>query len=170
MKVHGNAWRGDFVSNTFVFMGCIEWELCILGFLRWMGPSGPRVLRFDGPLARGLWYRRFAAMKFYSQRYGNGFCVYSAARRRAKASFLWKEPALRDSLPASHCHSERSEESRYKSRMRQLLLNTGRQEVFSILNIYLIRCEQHFGDQPPPAALPPLVPTAPPFPRCAGAQ
>ena len=29
MKVHGNAWRSSFVSNTFVFMGCIEWELCI---------------------------------------------------------------------------------------------------------------------------------------------
>ena len=29
MKVHGNAWRGGFVSNTFAFMGCIEWELCI---------------------------------------------------------------------------------------------------------------------------------------------
>ena len=26
-------------------------------FLRLMGPSGPKVLRFDGPLARGLWYR-----------------------------------------------------------------------------------------------------------------
>ena len=30
------------------------------------------------------------------------------------------------SLP--HCHSERSEESRYKSRMRQILLNTNRRE------------------------------------------
>ena len=29
MKVHGNAWRSGFVSNTFVFMGCIEWELYI---------------------------------------------------------------------------------------------------------------------------------------------
>lgn len=26
-------------------------------FLRLMGPSVPKVLRFDGPLARGLWYR-----------------------------------------------------------------------------------------------------------------
>ena len=48
MKVHGNAWRSGFVSNTFVFMGCIEWKLYILRFLRWMGPSGPRVLKFDG--------------------------------------------------------------------------------------------------------------------------
>ena len=28
-KVHGNAWRGGLASNTFVFIGCIEWELCI---------------------------------------------------------------------------------------------------------------------------------------------
>ena len=26
-------------------------------FLRWTGPMGRRVLKFDGPLARGLWYR-----------------------------------------------------------------------------------------------------------------
>ena len=26
-------------------------------FLRWMRPVGARVLRFDGPLARGLWWR-----------------------------------------------------------------------------------------------------------------
>ena len=29
VKVHGNAWRGGFVSNIFVFIDCIEWELCI---------------------------------------------------------------------------------------------------------------------------------------------
>ena len=26
-------------------------------FLRWTGPMGRRVLKFDGPLARGLWWR-----------------------------------------------------------------------------------------------------------------
>ena len=26
-------------------------------FLRWTGPMGRRVLKFDGPLARGWWYR-----------------------------------------------------------------------------------------------------------------
>ena len=33
-------------------------------FLGLTGPWGRRVLRFDGPMARGLWYRRFAAMSF----------------------------------------------------------------------------------------------------------
>ena len=28
---------------------------------------GPRVLKFDWPLARGLWYRRFAAMSIYAR-------------------------------------------------------------------------------------------------------
>ena len=31
-----------------------------------MCPVGARVLKFDGPSARGLWYRRFAAMSIYA--------------------------------------------------------------------------------------------------------
>ena len=40
-----------------------QWESGI-GFLGLTGPPGRKVLKFDGPLARGLWYRRFAAMNF----------------------------------------------------------------------------------------------------------
>ena len=70
MKVHGNAWRGGFVSNTFVFMGCIEWELCIKrkgseGKVDGVfGPEGYSRLsaagcveRGDGPSGCGWWWR-----------------------------------------------------------------------------------------------------------------
>ena len=34
--------------------------------LKFDGTFAPKVLRFDGPAGRGLWYRRFAAMSMYA--------------------------------------------------------------------------------------------------------
>ena len=56
-KVNENAWWGYSVSNTFVFMDCIVCRLWFGGFLRWTGPMGRRVLKFDGLSGRGLWWR-----------------------------------------------------------------------------------------------------------------
>ena len=56
-KVNENAWWDYRVSNTFVFMRCIACRLWFGGFLRWTGPMGRRVLKFDGLSGRGLWYR-----------------------------------------------------------------------------------------------------------------
>ena len=56
-KVNENAWWGYRVSNTFVFMRCIACRLWFGGFLRWTGPMGRRVLKFDGLSGRGLWWR-----------------------------------------------------------------------------------------------------------------
>ena len=39
------------------------WPLRVLKF---DGAFAPKVLRFDGPAGRGLWYRRFAAMSMYA--------------------------------------------------------------------------------------------------------
>ena len=51
-------------------------------FLGLTGPWGRRVLRFDGPMGRGLWYRRFAAMSFIECR--------SAAKPNNRACGAWK--------------------------------------------------------------------------------
>ena len=62
-KVNENAWWDYRVSNTFVFMRCIACRLWFGGFLRWTGPMGRRVLKFDGLSGRGLWYRPYGAQR-----------------------------------------------------------------------------------------------------------
>jgi len=57
-------------------------------FLRLMGPLGPKVLRFDGPLARRLWWRHWSRTAAQVQR---------VVDSRFAAMFI--KTALRDSLP-----------------------------------------------------------------------
>ena len=63
MKVHGNAWRSGLVSNTFVFMGCIEWRLCIKrkgseGVISPLEPLRGRVQRVHKVhRVQRVWYR-----------------------------------------------------------------------------------------------------------------
>ena len=53
-----------------------------------MGPLGPKVLRFDGPLARRLWWRYWSRTAAQVQR---------VVDSRFAAMFI--KTALRDSLP-----------------------------------------------------------------------
>ena len=53
-----------------------------------MGPLGPKVLRFDGPLARRLWWRHWSRTASQVQR---------VVDSRFAAMFI--KTALRDSLP-----------------------------------------------------------------------
>ena len=53
-----------------------------------MGPLGPKVLRFDGPLARRLWWRHWSRTTAQVQR---------VVDSRFAAMFI--KTALRDSLP-----------------------------------------------------------------------
>ena len=53
----GGALRAQIIKRGAAgAAGCVE-GLCRERFLGLTGPMGRRVLKFDGPLARGLWYR-----------------------------------------------------------------------------------------------------------------
>ena len=121
-------------------------------------PIGRRVLKFDGPTGRGLWYRP-AGDEFYNSALQNG-------KPNNRASPDGNAPLL----PTAPLHGKashvifRSLSLPYKSRSlatggsmsldSQVALlpyesssfATPEGEVCSMLNINLIRCEQHFGD------------------------
>ena len=94
-------------------------------------PIGRRVLKFDGPTGRGLWYRP-AGDEFYNSALQNG-------KPNNRASPDGNAPLL----PTAPLHGKashvifRSLSLPYKSRS----LATPEGKVCSMLNIYLIRCE-----------------------------
>ena len=62
-----------------------------------MGPLGPKVLRFDGPLARRLWWRHWSRTAARVQRVQKVQRVQRVVNSRFAAMFI--KTALRDSLP-----------------------------------------------------------------------
>jgi hypothetical protein len=76
-----------YIITSFMVL-CMIWEIlgkkgfrrfkgCGKRFLRLMGPSGPRVLRFDRPEGCGI--AAFGSDEFYRERYGITLSVTSAA-------------------------------------------------------------------------------------------
>ena len=110
-------------------------------FLRLMGPSGPKVLRFDSghrPLrvvvAAGAAVKKGGAPdgagwdRLRRRVVQKGLCSLCSRGRYRRFAAMSIKSALRDCLPAGYCHPERSEGSRYKPLMRQSVVNTDRRE------------------------------------------
>ena len=53
---------------------------------------GPRVLKFDCPSGRGLWYRRFAAMSIYARLRRENHKTAPSCGREYSLSTLWPAP------------------------------------------------------------------------------
>jgi hypothetical protein len=156
---------------------------CSKRFLRLTGLSGRRVLRFDGPLGRGLWWR--LAPQFLTEAapwlWFKGFrgltgpaapkvmaaCGGRLCRRvvvkvlkikrlyglRVMVSPLRAmsiKTALRDCLPASHCHPERKRRISVHAVSVSFAVNTSRREGAAI------------------GGSPPLVPNGTTFPPNGG--
>ena len=67
---------------------------------------GPRVLKFDWPLARGLWYRRFAAISIYARLRRENHKTAPSCGREYSLSTLWPAP-LSEAMHSEHDLKER---------------------------------------------------------------
>ena len=137
-----------------------------------------KVLKFDGPLARRLWWRHWSRTAARVQRIQKVQRVQRGRYRPAGDKYKASVTGF-PSRPTRH--SERSEESRCRQMLTHLLLNTSGREgaagckeegnrlpasccrLVSAGYLWIHQQEQHGDDERPSAAFPPLVPSAPPF-------
>ena len=90
------------------------------------GPWVLRVLKFDGPLARGLWYRHWTRLRREGSEGSKGSEGSEGVVSPYRAMNFIVSVACLPSRPAVILSD--SEESWYAEQLNQMLLNTGRRE------------------------------------------
>ena len=98
---------------------------------------GPRVLKFDGPLARGLWYRRFAAISIYARLRRENHKTAPSCGGEYSLSTLWPAP-LSEAMHSEHDLKERQRRTNHSESFPLWGHNPSREALIKSLSDFIL--------------------------------